>query len=131
MLQDNFGIGNLIALVHWSYTSDAVADFFQSIFQAKIWKVALWQPSVEGDRRLNTRWHHEWFRIWRAVKSVASLRVGASDAAWVAAHTAAFTERLRRDSGSCEAGIRRSGTSGARVLSGNMSWSAQAMWCGR
>ena len=25
MLQENFGIGNLIALDHWSYTSDAVA----------------------------------------------------------------------------------------------------------
>ena len=57
MLQDNFIIGNLIALVHWSYTSDAVAgaDFFQSIFRAKIWKVALWQPSVEATRRLHAR----------------------------------------------------------------------------
>ena len=26
MLQDNFGIGNLIALVHWWYTSDAVTS---------------------------------------------------------------------------------------------------------
>ena len=57
MLHDNFGIGNLIALVHWSYTSDAVAgaDFFQSIFQAKIWKVALWQPSFKANRRLHAR----------------------------------------------------------------------------
>ena len=57
MLQENFGIGNLIALDHWSYTSDAVAgaDFFQSIFQAKIWEVSLWQPSVTANRRLHAR----------------------------------------------------------------------------
>ena len=57
MLQDNFGIGNLIAFLHWSYTAGAVAGayFFQSIIQAKIWKVSLWQPSVKATRRLHAR----------------------------------------------------------------------------